>query len=71
MLSADDIERINWYSNMNLSRKEGFEEGRNTIVGLYKWLFSQNRDADARKSAEDPSYLDVLLAEYGKAQGIS
>lgn len=75
MLLADDIERINWYSNMNLSRKEGFEEGtiagKSAILDLYKWLFSQNRDADVRKATEDPSYLDVLLAEYGKAQGIS
>ena len=67
MLSADDIERINWYSNMNLSRREGRAE----IVNLYKWLFSQNRDSDARKSVEDPAYLDALLAEYSKAHGIS
>lgn len=67
MLLADDIERINWYSNMNLSRREG----RTEIVDLCKWLFSQNRDDDFKKATEDPAYLDTLLAEYGKAHGIS
>ncbi|MCR4851094.1 MAG: hypothetical protein K5870_07515 [Lachnospiraceae bacterium] len=64
MLLADDIERINWFSNMNLSR----QEGRTEIVDLCKWLFSQNRDADVRKATEDPTYLDSLLAEYNTAQ---
>ena len=64
MLLADDIERINWYGNMNLSRKEG----RTEIVDLNKWLFSQKRDADVKKATEDPDYLNTLLAEYNNAQ---
>ena len=64
MLLADDIERINWYGNMNLSRKEG----RTEIVDLNKWLFSQKRDADVKKATEDHDYLDTLLAEYNNAQ---
>lgn len=64
MLLADDIERINWYGNMNLSRKEG----RTETVELYKWLRSINREGDFDKATEDPDYLDTLLAEYNNAQ---
>ncbi|MBR4574441.1 MAG: hypothetical protein IKO16_05985 [Lachnospiraceae bacterium] len=67
MLLADDIERINWYGNMNLSRKEG----RTEVNDLYKWLFSQKRDADVKKATEDPDYLDTLLAEYNNAQAVA
>ncbi len=64
MLLADDIERINWYGNRNLSRKEG----RTEVNDLYKWLLSMNRDDDVKKAIVDPDYLDTLLAEYNNAQ---
>ena len=68
MILAEDLEIMNWNSNMNLARSEGRNEGRSEgqdrIVELNKWLFSQGRAEDIQRYTDDPEYLDALLKEY-------
>ena len=57
-------------------KKEGREEGReagktegiNQIASLMSKLFSLGRAKDAEKAANDPAYLQQLLAEFGMAK---
>ena len=45
-------------------RKEGRKEERADILGLFKMLKSQNRDADIDCMLDDPERIDALLEEY-------
>ena len=72
MILAEDLDIMNWNSNMNLARSEGKAEGitagraegQTSIVELNKWLFSQGRIDDIKKYTDDPGYLESLLKEY-------
>ena len=60
MILAEDLDIMMYNSNINLARSEGQAD----VVALFKWLFSQNREADVRKATDDPVYLESLLQEY-------
>ena len=45
-------------------RIEGRKEERADILGLFKMLKSQNRDADIDCMLDDPERIDALLEEY-------
>lgn len=68
MLTIQDLDMLDYNTNIHIARREGREEGREEgeakIVALNKWLYSQGRDADVRKGTEDPAYLKSLLEEY-------
>ena len=68
MLTIQDLDMLDYNTNIHIARREGREEGREEgeakIVVLNKWLYSQGRDADVRKGTEDPAYLKSLLEEY-------
>lgn len=64
MLTIQDLDMLDYNTNIHIARREGREEGEAKIVALNKWLYSQGRDADVRKGTEDPAYLKSLLEEY-------
>ncbi len=68
MLTIQDLDMLDYNTNIHIARREGREEGREEgeakIVGLNKWLYSQGREADVRKGTEDSAYLKSLLEEY-------
>lgn len=49
---------------MEDSKTEGLENGIELLSAMYAWLYSNNRDEDAKRAAVDPSYRDKLLKEY-------
>ncbi len=64
MILAEDLARMDWNSNMKYQRKEGKAEGKDEIIDLNKWLFSQGRSDDIQRYTEDPGYLETLLEEF-------
>ena len=44
---------------------EGNAEGKNQMADLMKILLTENRIEDAKRAAEDPTYCDELMKQYG------
>ena len=44
---------------------EGNVEGKNQMADLMKRLLDENRIEDAKRAAENPTYCDELMKQYG------
>ena len=44
---------------------KGNTEGKSQMADLMKRLFAENRIEDAKRAAEDPTYCDELMKQYG------
>ncbi len=49
----------------NHVKLEGRKEGRKDVTDVLTILFRNGRDADVRRSVEDPEYLKKIMAEFG------
>ena len=46
-------------------KAEGIAEGKSKMADLMKRLLDENRIEDAKRAAEDPTYCDELMKQYG------
>ncbi len=58
------IARANFREGEKRGEKRGVKKGLAMLSDVNNWLFSQNRVDDVKKAAEDPEYLEKMLAEY-------
>lgn len=49
--------------------EKGVQKGMDQFEGLVSYLIDEGRLDDAKRAAEDASYRDLLLAEFGVGGG--
>lgn len=49
--------------------QKGMQKGMDQFGGLVSYLIDEGRLDDAKRAAEDASYRDLLLAEFGVGGG--
>ena len=58
------LEEFDWKKQMNLEKKESFDEGQEQILALNLKLIADSRIDDLKRIATDRDYLTELLKEY-------